>query len=349
MTTTVAPRSKIKTGLEILFPDKFRAGRLYDRRVSKLTFSSLESGKTSKEYLQKLESLVEDYSGRNIIFIVGCARSGTTWLQQLLASHPRARTGHESYLFSSYIGPQLRAWGKELQSRRVDGLGLGCYLKEDEFLRTVRLYMRLLMSQMIGNLQDDELFIEKTPAHSHYIPEIIKLLPECRIIHIMRDPRDVVASMLAASKSRLGKGWAPEKAGDAARKLVGHVNAIKAAEKQLSANQLYTIRYEDLISSTEEELAELVQFLNIKWDYEAMTKAIERNNPKSANQTATRIPIRGEFHTITGRTYAHASGFVRKAKPGSWKEDLSLTQKIAIWRVARKVMAEEGYPWKYPW
>ena len=80
-----------------------------------------------------------------------------------------------------------------------------------------------------------------------------------------------------------------------------------------------------------------------------MIEAIERNNPKVANVSATKIPIRGEVRAFTDSTYANRKGLVRKAKPGSWKEDLSLTQQIAVWRVVRKAMAEEGYLWKYPW
>lgn len=51
-----------------------------------------------------------EYGGHNVVFLVGSPRSGTTWVQRLLASHPQIQTGQESHLFAAYIGPQLRAW-----------------------------------------------------------------------------------------------------------------------------------------------------------------------------------------------------------------------------------------------
>lgn len=68
--------------------------------------------------------------------------------------------------------------------------------------------MRLMMSATFGNVVSDEYFIEKTPNHCQFIPEIVQMLPNCRIIHIIRDPRDVVSSMLAASKTSIGADWA---------------------------------------------------------------------------------------------------------------------------------------------
>ncbi len=37
--------------------------------------------------------LAMNYKGQSLVFIVGCPRSGTTWLQRLLSCHPQIRTG----------------------------------------------------------------------------------------------------------------------------------------------------------------------------------------------------------------------------------------------------------------
>lgn len=91
-------------------------------------------------------------------------------------------------------------------------IGLGGYFREDEFLKNLKEYMLVLMRPMIGNLKPDEIFIEKTPNHALFIPEIIELLPNCKIVRILRDGRDTVASLVAASKTSLGQGWASESA-----------------------------------------------------------------------------------------------------------------------------------------
>src|SRR5262245_18200586 len=101
---------------------------------------------------QKLErtkgsDTMADYTGHNLVFIVGSPRSGTTWLQRLLAAHAAIRTGQESKLFGSYIIAQLRAWRWE-ESREADpktatgrgGTGLSCYMREEEFLASLKEY-----------------------------------------------------------------------------------------------------------------------------------------------------------------------------------------------------------------
>src|SRR5690606_32590718 len=165
--------------------------------------------------------------GENLVFLVGCPRSGTTWLQRLLSSHPRIRTGQESHLFNFYIGPQLRIWKKVLdpQATGRGGAGIGCYLTEEEFLGALRQYMNSLLTPLLAPLQAGELFLEKSPAHALFIPEIRRMLPEARFIHLIREPTDVVASLLAAARS-WGAGWAPRRARSAALTWVRHVGAV---------------------------------------------------------------------------------------------------------------------------
>jgi hypothetical protein len=40
---------------------------------------------------------------------------------------------------------------------------------------------------------------------------------------------------------------------------------------------------------------------------------------------------------------------VRRAQAGSWRDDLTFLDKIAVWRVAHSLMAEVGYAWAAPW
>ena len=42
-----------------------------------------------------------------------------------------------------------------------------------------------LLQPMVGGLQPGELFVEKTPSHILFVPEIHALLPEARFIHVL--------------------------------------------------------------------------------------------------------------------------------------------------------------------
>lgn len=280
-----------------------------------------------------------DYKGHNLVFIVGCPRSGTTWLQRLLACHPKVRTGQESDLFDLYIGPQLRAWRRELDPKTSGrgGVGLACYLREHEFLRILREYMLNLLEPMVRNLEPDEIFLEKTPSHALFIPEIMELLPESRIIHVWRDVRDVVASLLAASKS-WGAYWAPGDARTAASMWVEHVRAVREAARGLSRERFYEVGYEALHGFTSRVLQDVCQFLRLEWDEKCIDGAVEKNSLEAVKAGGgTAIPVGGEFARISGSVAQEPAGFLRKARPGAWKEDLSWIEKVQVWVVARKV------------
>ena len=219
------------------------------------------------------------------------------------------------------------------------GTGLSCYFSEDEFFAQLRQYLFSLLQPMIGTLQDGELFIEKTPSHALCIPEIKRLLPDSRIIHILRDPRDVVASLLAVSRS-WGAAWAPHHAAEAAILWADHVRSVRSAARHLSGREFTEIKYEQLWKEPEGVIEQVARFLELEWSTEEIRTAIEINKPGAAG---TEIPVYGEVARRVGPFVREPDGFVRMARVGGWKSDLSLLQRVTVWRVCRRVMREVGY------
>jgi Sulfotransferase family len=294
------------------------------------------------------------YNGHNLVFIVGCSRSGTTWLQRLLASHPKVRTGQESFLFQRYVAPQLRNWRRELERENDPktatgrgGTGLSCYFQEEEFLAILKNYMFQLMSPMIQGLQPGELFLEKTPLHALFLSEIRELLPESRFIHIVRDPRDVVASLLAASRS-WGVGWAPRRSTTAAKMWLNVVRAATEAAKDISPREFLEIRYEKLLASPERTLRDVAEFLGLQWDPEAIKNAIEDNKAEAVKVGGgTPIPVYGEVGMRMGSIARDPPAFIQNAKHGAWRKNLGLWDKFAVWYLARGPMQQMGYCWSW--
>lgn len=295
--------------------------------------------------------LTLDYNGSNMLFVVGCPRSGTTWVQRLLATHPHIRTGQESDVFDQYIGPQLRAWEHELDPAASGrgGVGLGCYFQDAEFRRLLKGYLLQLLEPMVGNLKPGEVFLEKTPGHVLYVSEIRALLPAARFVHVLRDARDTVASLLGASRS-WGRAWAPRRARQAAGTWVSHVQAARQAEQVLPAGQFFEVRYEALHDDGPRVLRNLVDGLGLTWSDADINAAFENNNATAARAgQGTPIPLGGEFASTVGPVVKEPAGFVRQARAGSWRNDLTALDKVAVWQVARATMAEVGYAWSTPW
>jgi hypothetical protein len=254
------------------------------------------------------------------------------------------RTGQESNLFSAHIGPQLRSWADAADPRNRGGVGLACYFAEDDFRSIVKSYLVKLLEPMVGNLKPGEIFVEKTPDNALYLGEILELLPRARVIHVLRDTRDVVCSLIAR-EAWMGD-WAPTTAKDAAQRWVRHVTAVRDAMPAIPAGQFHEVRYETLTKAPVEEMRKTAEFLGLDWPLADIEKAVEMNRADKARATGgTPIPIHGEVAKRSGSVLVEPQGFVRKAKSGSWEKDLSLSQKFWVWRAAHKMMEEKGYRW----
>ncbi len=291
------------------------------------------------------QGLTAAYDGQNLVLVAGCPRSGTTWFQRLLASHPRMRTGQETHIFSHHIGPQIIAWESSFgDSDKPRAAGMSCYISREEFRSILKSYLDQLLDPVLGNLPAGELFLEKTPDNILYLPQIFELLPKARVIHVLRDARDVVSSLTA--REAWLRSWAPSDARNAAAFWVKRINAVRAAMPSIPARQFHEIRYETLLESPVEVMRGTADFLGLDWELADIEKAVELNRADKARKTGgTPIPVYGDAAKRSGPVVVEPQGFIRKAKSGGWKDDLSLMQKFWVWRIAHRTMAENGYYW----
>jgi Sulfotransferase family len=127
---------------------------------------------------------------------------------------------------------------------------------------------------------------------------------------------------------------------------VQHVEAVKAAAKELSSEEFHEIRYEDLWNSPLDALKGLAKFLGLSWSDDAINLAIDSNKAEVMETGGTPIPVYGEVRARTGQVAKLPRGFIGKARPEAWKSDLSMYEKYKVWRSTRKLMNEAGYSWQ---
>jgi len=142
-------------------------------------------------------------------FIVGCTRSGTTLIAQILNSHSRLAVYHESHFYhllrqdlhrygnleqSSNLRRFLRDVREVLERQRKMTVPM-----EDELLEAlvepsfagVLATILSLYAQQHGKNRGGD----KTPGHHSYLQEITEQLPDSRVIFLLRDPRDTVLAI----------------------------------------------------------------------------------------------------------------------------------------------------------
>lgn len=287
----------------------------------------------------------DSFLGECLVFVVGCPRSGTTWVQRLLASHPNVATGQETDLFDVYVGPQIRAWRRfAMPGSSGRGIvGLACYMDDARFLKGIRTYLVSLLNAILAPVRDGQMFVEKTPSHALFLEEIRCLLPACKVIHVVRDPRDVAASLLAASQS-WAESWAPKDADSASRLWLEHVSGARKGLELFGAEKYVEIRYEDLFAEPEQYLGILWKFLSLSFDNSEVEKAVLANKAEATRSgKATKIPLGGIARTHFGGHVRDPEGFVRSNGPGAWRQELSWRSARRVERIAGQMMASFGY------
>src|SRR6185437_2899775 len=100
------------------------------------------------------------------VFVIGCGRSGTTWLRLLLAQHSGIATTSETRLFSCYMNFLDQAWRRD--QTRTDGTGLAHVLSEEKFIAYCAELANKILDNIISNNPRAGVIVEKTPVHALY-------------------------------------------------------------------------------------------------------------------------------------------------------------------------------------
>ncbi|MGH8274262.1 MAG: sulfotransferase family protein [Gammaproteobacteria bacterium] len=218
------------------------------------------------------------------IFVLGCPRSGTTVLYHMLLS-----SGHfavyraESEVFD-VIAPlfdNLRT--ASARSRLADAWigsflfnrsGLGREGLRERIIADCRNggdFLRLVM-ESIAAKQGVSRWADCTPNHLLHIPEIKRTIPEARVIHIIRDGRDVALSLAAMNWIR-PLAWRKEHGLEAAAVYWDWIVGRGRAYGKQIAPDYVEVSFEELITDPRATLDSLSSFVGIDLDYDSIRRA----------------------------------------------------------------------------
>jgi hypothetical protein len=152
-----------------------------------------------------------------MIFGVGSRRSGTFWLQRIITAHPAvSAVGSETHLFSHGIAPLAeRFHHAALGSAQVGST----FIERAALLDALRDFCDAVFAPMLE--PGKERLAERTPLHALHTGLIGDIYPDGRIVHIIRDGRDVVRSLLAQQ-------WGPENVAEGAREWRAAIETARA-------------------------------------------------------------------------------------------------------------------------
>jgi hypothetical protein len=127
------------------------------------------------------------------IFVIGSPRSGTTALAQSLNRHPDLRVGKESYILHDLFQGERAEQVWERQMHRVTPCWLAHEeVEQDEFLA----FLGLGLNALFSSRAEGKRWIDQTPLYTPMAGTLARMFPGAKFIHIVRDGRHVVRSMV---------------------------------------------------------------------------------------------------------------------------------------------------------
>jgi tetratricopeptide (TPR) repeat protein len=223
------------------------------------------------------------------VFLVGFPRSGTTLLDQILASHPAVTTLEER---DTLIDAANELMGGE------GGYERWADLTEEEIERFRGLYwQRVRAAHPEASLRP--VFIDKQPLNAVLLPLIHRLFPAARIILAIRDPRDVVISCFQQRFGINAAMFQLLRLDTAAAYYDAVMRLVELCRAKLPL-RVHVVRYEDVITRFEATLGAALGFLELGWD-EGMRRYAETAKGRTISTPSAAQVVRPLYGSARGR------------------------------------------------
>jgi len=227
------------------------------------------------------------------VFILGMPRSGSTLVEQILASHPQVFGAGELQEFENAL---VRASGPAGSPRKfIEALPR----MPDSVLRQVGAAYVAALSALAP---DAARVTDKMPPHYLFVGPIHLALPNARIIHTRRDPVDTCLSCF----SKLFAGHMPHTfdLGELGRYYNAYAGLMAHWRQVLPPGVMLEIDYEDVVGDPETAARRIVAHCGLDWHPACLDFHLTERPVRTASATAVREKV---YRDAVGRWRPYAT------------------------------------------
>ncbi|MEO5861605.1 MAG: sulfotransferase, partial [Burkholderiales bacterium] len=258
------------------------------------------------------------------LFVIGAQRSGTTMLRLMLNRHPDVVVPFESGFITEFI-PRQAEFGDLADpanaARLLSAIAAHPLVKKGDLIQDPKAILARPISDyaslcdaifsVYAEGQGKRRWGDKTPSYVTEIDQLWRLFPGCKILHIVRDGRDVALSNLRV-------GWGihnlPRAAHDWRWKtLLAHKMGA------LLGPNYFELRYEELVTAPEQHLRRICEFLDLQYDPRML----------SYHETATNEMPQASLDWHRNSVRAPDSSLIY-----AWKKDMPKADRIIFEQIA---------------
>jgi hypothetical protein len=247
--------------------------------------------------LRVFDGIIKGYSGnfarhankknqdRSVIFIVGMPRSGTSLIEQILASHSDVYGAGELADFTQSV--------EAINKTSNDDMLLAPEFVDPTYFEQLA---DLYLSRISGLAYPRHYLVDKMPGNLPYAGLIHCALPNAKIIQVTRDPVDTCLScfskLFAADLNFAFDLGELGRFANASARFIAHWSKV------LPSSALITVNYEDVVSDIEGQARRLIDFCGLDWEDTCLAFHKTKRAVKTASAAQVRQPL---YKTSVGR------------------------------------------------
>jgi len=205
--------------------------------------------KTFKKTPNILYESVQKESNIRPIFILGMPRSGTTLVEQIIASHEKVHGAGELNNLKNIVTPLLE---NHFNSNNKT-------INQDD----IELIRKQYLDSLIKLNSKEKILTDKMPMNFKFIGYILSAIPEAKIIHVKRDARATCWSNYKHYFSS-GNGFTFNQKDLA--KYFGLYSELMNYWHKLFPDKIYELSYEKLTENQKQETEKLLKYCDLNWD-----------------------------------------------------------------------------------
>lgn len=214
------------------------------------------------------------------IFVLGMPRSGTTLIEQILASHPAVKGGGELKDFSETVNNVHTRDGSRAPYPEFVPV-----LSGSELASIGENYARRLDKRAPGSLH----ITDKMPSNFYYLGLIHLGLPNAKIIHANRSPVDTCLSCF--SKLFAGEQSQTYDLAEVGRYYRAYHGLMEHWRSVLPAGAFLDVQYEEVVADVEGSARRILDFCGLEWDERVLDFHRHQRPIKTASASQVRKPI----------------------------------------------------------
>ena len=248
----------------------------YNINKDRKFFNEIKETFTKVDFSQALK---ETWSKKNIIFVLGMPRSGTSLVEQIITSHSNVFGAGELSQLSKIVKDELMI-DDSFSNKKINEL-----IENEDFTDQ----LRKDYFDHLNRFDADERFItDKAPLNFRWIGLIKILFPNSKIIHCTRNPKDNCLSLYKNFfEGGLNFSYNQRELGTYYNLYLDLMNFWN----EKFPGTIYEAKYEQIVKNQESEIKKIIKFCDLPWEESCLSSHKNKTPIKTMSTAQARQPI----------------------------------------------------------